>query len=130
MIDFSISPELEATQQRTTAFMEEFVYPNESKLIEDEGLPVDLESELQRRVKALGLWAPNLPREWGGMGIGYIGQALMNEIVGRSVSRRGSLVTPRRMPATPSCCSSQLQKNKRRNTFAHSRPAKCVPVLR
>lgn len=85
MIDFSISPELEATRQRTTAFMDEFVYANESKLVEDEGLPGDLEIELQRRVKALGLWAPNLPREWGGMGIGYIGQALVNEIVGRSV---------------------------------------------
>lgn len=85
MIDFSISPELEATRQRTTAFMDEFVYANESKLVEDEGLPADLEIELQRRVKALGLWAPNLPREWGGMGIGYIGQALVNEIVGRSV---------------------------------------------
>jgi alkylation response protein AidB-like acyl-CoA dehydrogenase len=85
MIDFSISPELEAIRQRTTAFMEEFVYPNESKLVEDEGLPVDLELDLQRRVKALGLWGPHLPREWGGMGIGFIGQALMNEIVGRSV---------------------------------------------
>ena len=85
MIDFSISPELETTRQRTTAFMDEFVYPNESKLVEDEGLPADLETDLQRRVKALGLWAPNLPCEWGGMGIGYIGQALVNEIVGRSV---------------------------------------------
>lgn len=130
MIDFSISPELEDTRQRTTSFMEEFVYPNESKLVEDEGLPVDLESELQRRVKALGLWAPNLPREWGGMGIGYIGQALINEIVGRSVSRRASLVTPRRMPATRNCCSSRPQKHKRRNTSAHSPMAQCVLVLR
>jgi acyl-CoA dehydrogenase len=85
MIDFSISPELEATRQRTTAFMDEFVYPNESRMVEDEGLPADLELDLQRRVKALALWAPNLPREWGGMGIGYVGQALVNEIVGRSV---------------------------------------------
>lgn len=85
MIDFSIPPELEAIQQRTTAFMEEFVYPNENKLLEDEGLPEELEKDLQRRVKELGLWAPNLPPEWGGMGIGYIGQALMNEIIGRSV---------------------------------------------
>jgi alkylation response protein AidB-like acyl-CoA dehydrogenase len=85
MIDFSISPELEAARQRTTAFMDEFVYPNEHKLVEDEGLPAELELELQRRVKELGLWAPNLPHEWGGMGIGYIGQALVNEIVGRSV---------------------------------------------
>jgi alkylation response protein AidB-like acyl-CoA dehydrogenase len=65
--------------------MDEFVYPNESKLVEDEGLPAALEAELQTRVKALGLWAPNLPREWGGMGMGFIGQALINEIVGRSV---------------------------------------------
>ncbi len=85
MIDFSIPPELEATRQRTTAFMEEFVYPNEDKVVEDEGIPAELESDLQKRVKALGLWAPHLPREWGGMGIGFIGQALMNEIVGRSV---------------------------------------------
>lgn len=85
MIDFSIPPELEAVRRSTAAFMEEFVYPNEDKLVEDEGLPADLEAELQGRVKALGLWAPNLPSEWGGMGIGYIGQALMNEIVGRSV---------------------------------------------
>ena len=85
MIDFSVPPELEAVQQRANAFMEEFVYPNESKLIEDEGLPADLEQELQQQIKALGLWAPHLPREWGGMGIGFIGQALINEIAGRSV---------------------------------------------
>ena len=65
--------------------MEQFVYPNESKLVEDEGLPLELERDLQRRVKALGHWSPHLPREWGGMGIGFIGQALVNEIVGRSV---------------------------------------------
>jgi acyl-CoA dehydrogenase len=85
MIDFSISPELEAAQQRATKFMDEFVYPNENKLIEDEGLPADLERELQEKVKALELWAPHLPREWGGMGMGFIGQALVNEIAGRSV---------------------------------------------
>jgi len=85
MIDFSIPPELEAVQKRAIAFMDQFVYPNESKLIEDEGLPVDLERELQEKVKALELWAPHLPRDWGGMGIGFIGQALVNEIAGRSV---------------------------------------------
>ena len=52
MIDFSVPPELEAVRQSTTAFMEEFVYPNENKLVEDEGLPADLEADLQERVKA------------------------------------------------------------------------------
>lgn len=85
MIDFSISPELEDIRGRITALMESDVYPNEDKVIEHEGLPVELERELQNKVKAAGLWAPNLPKEWGGMGIGYVGQALVNEITGRSV---------------------------------------------
>jgi acyl-CoA dehydrogenase len=85
MIDFSIPPELETTRQRVTAFMDQYVYPNESNLVEDEGLPDDLERDLQEKVKAEGLWSPHLPREWGGMGIGFIGQALVNEIIGRSV---------------------------------------------
>ncbi len=85
MIDFSIPPELEVTRQRVAEFMEQHVYPNEGLMVEDEGLPAALERELQAKVKAQGLWAPNLPREWGGMGIGFIGQALVNEIIGRSV---------------------------------------------
>lgn len=35
--------------------MDEFVYANESRMVEDEGLPADLELELQKKVKALGL---------------------------------------------------------------------------
>ena len=85
MIDFSISAELEAHRQRVTEFMDRHVYPNESAFVEDEGLPAELERELQSKVKAEGLWAPNLPKEWGGMGVGFIGQALLNEIIGRSV---------------------------------------------
>lgn len=85
MIDFSIPPELESHRQSVAAFMKQYVYPNESAFVEDEGLPAALEQELQQKVKAQGLWGPNLPREWGGMGIGFIGQALLNEIIGRSV---------------------------------------------
>jgi len=85
MIDFSIPPELEDIRERVNAFMEAYVYPNENKVIEHEGLPAELERDLQQKVKDQGLWAPNLPVEWGGMGIGYIGQALVNEIIGRSV---------------------------------------------
>ncbi len=85
MIDFSIPPELEDIRERVNAFMEAYVYPNEKKVIEHEGLPAELERDLQQKVKDQGLWAPNLPVEWGGMGIGYIGQALVNEIIGRSV---------------------------------------------
>lgn len=45
MIDLSIPPELETSRQRVTAFMDQYVYPNESKMVEDEGLPVELERD-------------------------------------------------------------------------------------
>ena len=85
MIDFSIPPELESHRQSVAAFMKQHIYPNEAAFVEDVGLPAELEHELQAKVKAEGLWAPNLPREWGGMGVGFIGQALLNEIIGRSI---------------------------------------------
>lgn len=85
MIDFSIPSELKRVRQAVSEFMDQHVYSNEDKMVEDEGLPVDLEGDLQEKVKAKGLWAPNLPQEWGGMGIGFIGQALVNEIIGRSI---------------------------------------------
>jgi len=85
MIDFTVPPELENARLALTAFMDQHVYPNENQIVEDEGIPVELERELQDQVKAQGLWAPHLPKEWGGMGIGFIGQALVNEIIGRSV---------------------------------------------
>jgi acyl-CoA dehydrogenase len=85
MIDFTIPPELLAARQGVAAFMDQHVYPNENQIVEDEGIPIELERELQEKVKAQGLCAPHLPKEWGGMGIGFIGQALVNEIIGRSV---------------------------------------------
>ncbi len=134
MIDFSIPPELEAVQQRTAAFMESQVYPNEGQLVEDEGLPVELERELQQRVKALGLWAPHLPREWGGMGIGFIGQALVNEIVGplgfraapvrqrRAGCRQRRVVADRRDQRTKEKYLRPLADGEVRSCFAMTEP--------
>jgi acyl-CoA dehydrogenase len=85
MIDFTIPPELETARRAVAAFMDQHVYPKENRIVEDEGIPAELERDLQEQVKSQDLWAPHLPKEWGGMGIGFIGQALVNEIIGRSV---------------------------------------------
>ncbi|MBI4241377.1 MAG: acyl-CoA dehydrogenase family protein, partial [Candidatus Rokubacteria bacterium] len=83
MIDFSVSPEMEQILKLTTRFMEKHVYPAEREMTE-EGLPQEILKPLQATVKELGLWAPHMPVEVGGMGIGVVGLALMNEIIGRS----------------------------------------------
>jgi len=83
MIDFSISPEMEQTLTVTRQFMDTHVYPAERETT-GEGLPETILKPLQAKVKELGLWAPHMPVEVGGMGIGVVGLALMNEIIGRS----------------------------------------------
>jgi alkylation response protein AidB-like acyl-CoA dehydrogenase len=84
MIDFSLSPEIEQIRKVTASFMEKHVYPVEREIGEDGFLPADLLKSLQGKVKELGLWAPHMPEEVGGMGIGVVDLALMNEIIGRS----------------------------------------------
>ncbi len=83
MIDFSIAPEMEQTLKVTRQFMGTHVYPAERAMTE-EGLPEKILKPLQAKVKELGLWAPHMPAEVGGMGIGVVGLALMNEVIGRS----------------------------------------------
>jgi len=56
--------------------------PNERQFFP--GLPDRVLRPIQARVKEAGLWAPHMPEEVGGMGIGVVGLALMNEIIGRS----------------------------------------------
>jgi alkylation response protein AidB-like acyl-CoA dehydrogenase len=84
MIDFALSPEMIEVRAQLTAFMEEHIYPNEAKADDHAALPIELERELQNRVKALGLWSPHMPKEVGGMGVGVVNLGLMNEIIGRS----------------------------------------------
>jgi acyl-CoA dehydrogenase len=80
MYDFSPSPEQERVLERLRALMDELVYPNEGH----GRLPRERLRELQARVKAEGLWAAHLPREAGGMGMGIVTLALVDEQLGRS----------------------------------------------
>lgn len=84
MYDFSPSPEQQDVLRGTQRIMEEFVYPAEADFHEESGFPEARMRELQRHVKDAGLWAPHLPREAGGLGMGMVTLGLMNEILGRS----------------------------------------------
>ena len=67
------------------AFMEEHVYPAEPVLgLENEESDALME-RLRTRAKAEGLWAPHLPEEAGGTGLGFLAYAHLNEEIGRSV---------------------------------------------
>jgi alkylation response protein AidB-like acyl-CoA dehydrogenase len=73
--------EIEELRGRYRAFMEEHVYPNERGLQADDA---DLIRTLQAKAKAQGLWAPHVPPEAGGSGLGFLAYAFLNEEIGRS----------------------------------------------
>jgi alkylation response protein AidB-like acyl-CoA dehydrogenase len=93
MIDFSLTPEQEQMRALARRIMEDHVYPAERELTDDPdpgepqffpGIPDRVLRPIQATVKAVGLWAPHMPEEVGGMGVGVVGLALLNEIIGRS----------------------------------------------
>ena len=80
--DLGAPPDVAAVRDRYLAFMDEHVYPNERALAADDE---ELIAELRARAKTEGLWAPHLPPEAGGTGLGFLAYAHLNEVIGRSV---------------------------------------------
>src|ERR687897_3875729 len=66
---------------RYRAFMEEHVYPNEQALRSDDSGVIE---SLRAKAKERGLWAPHVPPEAGGTGLGFLAYAHLNEEIGRS----------------------------------------------
>ncbi len=64
----------------TAKIVAERVIPNEH-LLRLGAESAELWRDLQQQVKQTGLWAPHLPEEYGGMGIGFLKLAYMNEIL-------------------------------------------------
>jgi acyl-CoA dehydrogenase len=91
MWDFSTDPEFQAKLDWVAWFVREEIEPIDL-LFSGTGEPYDRESEvyrelvrpLQAQVKEQGLWAAHLSPTLGGMGMGQLKLALLNEILGRS----------------------------------------------
>ncbi|MCZ2110596.1 MAG: acyl-CoA dehydrogenase family protein [Dehalococcoidia bacterium] len=77
-----LDPEINAVREGTANIVNRYIIPNEDRL-RDWGNPdvQRLRHEIQETVKKAGLWAPHLPKEYGGMGIGFMKHAYMNEIL-------------------------------------------------
>jgi acyl-CoA dehydrogenase len=88
-MDFDFSPKVKDLQKRVTAFMEEHIYPNESKYQEhcegpDRWQPVPIIEELKPKARAAGLWNLFLPASEHGAGLTNLEYAPLCEIMGRS----------------------------------------------
>lgn len=71
-------------RQQVSLFLDENVYPVENIFQKDDEEAASLMKDLQAKTKKMGLFAPHLPTEAGGMGIGFMPYVYLNEIFGRS----------------------------------------------
>src|SRR5262245_34046011 len=83
MIDFEIPPEAKAVRERARRFVQEEVLPAEEGL-QDGRAGREVVRELRGKAKAAGLWCPHMPREWGGMGLTPVENALLQMELGMS----------------------------------------------
>jgi acyl-CoA dehydrogenase len=82
VVDFSIPPELDELRRRVAGFVRDEVLPAESDVTEEDFDQV-LEG-LRKKARDAGLWTPHLPEEWGGLGVGPLGMALISQECGVS----------------------------------------------
>ncbi len=84
-MDFAVPPTLQPTLDRMAAFVREELFPRERLLGERGFFAIEPElATLRRRVRDLGLWAPQLPKELGGMGLSLLEHGLVSEVLGQS----------------------------------------------
>jgi acyl-CoA dehydrogenase len=87
-MDFTLSPEIEDLRARVRAFVEEHVLPLESdpaNFADHENIPHDRLQPVREKAKAAGLWAPQSPREFGGMELPIVAWAAIYEEAARSI---------------------------------------------
>jgi acyl-CoA dehydrogenase len=87
-MDFTLSPEIENLRLRTRAFVDEHVLPLESdraNFSDYENIPDERLAPVRAKARAAGLWAPQSPKEFGGMALPIVAWAVMYEEAARSL---------------------------------------------
>ena len=87
-MDFNLSPEHEALRLKVRAFIDEHVLPLEkdpANFTDNENIPHDRLEPVRVKARASGLWAPQSPKEYGGMELPMVAWAAIYEEAARSL---------------------------------------------
>lgn len=84
-MDFSISPKMQDILARVREFVEKELYPLEPESRE-RGFKAVVPQlrEKRAKVRELGLWCPQIPKEHGGLGLSLLEHGMVSEALGRS----------------------------------------------
>jgi acyl-CoA dehydrogenase len=87
-MDFRISPQLEDLRRRTRTFVDQHIIPlegDQANYDEYENIRLDVLEGVRAKAKKAGLWAPQSPKEFGGMELPITSWAVMYEEANRSI---------------------------------------------
>ena len=87
-MDFTLSPEIEDLRLKVRAFIDKEVLPLESdpaNFTEHENIPEERLKPVREKARKTGLWAPQSPKEYGGMELPIIAWAAIYEEAARSI---------------------------------------------
>jgi acyl-CoA dehydrogenase len=87
-MDFTLSPEIEDIRLRVRAFIEKEVLPLESdpaNFADHENIPHERLAPVRAKARAAGLWAPQSPKEFGGMALPVLAWPALYEEAARSI---------------------------------------------
>ena len=85
-MDLTPSQRLLEIRARARAFVESVLQPLEVACDAGDGLPPDVEARARAAARESGLFAPNMPAEWGGAGLDVLEQVTLEEELGRATN--------------------------------------------
>jgi len=112
-MDFTLPPETEDLRLRVRAFVEEHVLPLEAdpeNFSEHENIPEARLAKVREKAKKAGLWAPQSPKEFGGMDLPIVAWAAIYEEAARSIFGALALNCMPRNPPPIAAAASTLAK--------------------
>jgi acyl-CoA dehydrogenase len=84
VIDFTVPDELQSLLERVKDYISQDVLPAEGEIADPEDVLGSWEvvERLRERARERGIFTPHLPEEYGGLGVGVLGMALISQEVG------------------------------------------------
>jgi acyl-CoA dehydrogenase len=85
-IDFTVPPDLADLLERIRTYIDEDVFPAELEIADRADIlgSWDVVDRLREKARERGIYTPHLPEEYGGLGIGVLGMALISQECGVS----------------------------------------------
>ena len=87
-VDFTLKPEIADLRDRVAEFIRSECIPleaNPDNYDEHENIRPEILSGIRKQAQKVGLWAPQIPKEFGGMGLSMTGQAVIYEEAAYSI---------------------------------------------